>query len=59
MNKKDREILEKDREILEKLAQVIFGCDLDDLSDFETEMLIAHARKVDEDYEHHAGLQFC
>ena len=47
---------EKDRKMLEKYAQVMFGCDFDDLSDQEETLLIAYVRAREPDFENHRGI---
>lgn len=45
-----------DKQLLEKYAQEIFGCSYDDLSDKEAEMLKAHIRERESDFENCRGL---
>ena len=46
----------KDIKLLEKYAQVIFGCDWDDLDDKEQTMLKAHVREREPEFENHFGV---
>ncbi len=43
----------KDIEILDRYAEVIFGCRFDDLSEQEGNMLIAHVRRREPEFQNH------